>query len=124
MKYLQEVNLINEFVRQNVFFEFSIYAYSGRKLILGGSPDLLYYHNLEIHFSEPFFISGKTSWVADTDKVAIEHPSEEELMDYNLKNWIEVGYHTLKFIDQDGCGFYYTFEHMEVFQKVVKYYTE
>jgi hypothetical protein len=120
MNYNQAIIDINNFVKQFIYFEFSIYSYSENKLIIVGSPDLIYYHNIEIHLNEPFYISSKSNWIADT-KNAVQELDEAELIEYNKKNKIEIGNNTFKFLDDDGLIFYYTFNDIEIYQKVVKY---
>lgn len=115
------VSSINNFVKQFTFFEFSFYSYSNDRLIIAGSSDFLYYHNIEIHIINPFFVSSKSAWIVDTKELVIEELEGFELNEYNQKNKIEVGNYSLKFYDQDGLKFYFSFGGLEVVEKVVKY---
>lgn len=120
MNYKQSIVTINDFVKQFIFFELSIYSYSNNRLIIVGGPDLLYYHNIEIHIIEPFFISSKFKWIADTKRTVAEI-NEEEVIEYNKTNKIEIGNNTIKFFDEDGLPFYYSFREIEIVLQVIKY---
>lgn len=112
---------VNKFVKQFLFFEFNVYSLSERTLLIVGSDELEYYHTLEIHLKGVFHISSKIDWRVDVEKTAIEEVSGEDLYTYSLRNRIEVGTSTIKFIDEDGIEYYFSFTEMYVNEKLVKY---
>lgn len=118
----QTINKINDFVKQFNFYEFSIYHYSKEKLIVVGSPEMSYYHNLEIHFNNIFYLETKCSWIVDTGKPILQSLQNIELFEFNKENKIEVGNYTVQFLDQDNLKFYYTFATIEVVDGITKYY--
>lgn len=92
-------------------------------MIIVGSDNSIYYHNLEIHLILPFHISSKTDWRADVAQTVVIEPEMEEWVKYNKENRIEVGNQTIKFVDDDGLFFYFSFAEIDVVEKLVKYYT-
>ena len=50
---------------------------SFEKLIIAGSQDFCYYHNIEIHFIEPSYIEIPP-FISDVDNIVIRIASEEE----------------------------------------------
>ncbi|MCG2615168.1 hypothetical protein LZZ85_12785 [Terrimonas sp. NA20] len=124
MECKRAIERINAFVKNFIFFEFSLYSYSKEKLVIVGSQNLSYYHSIEIHLENPFHIDSRADWIVNVDSLVVKELAELEFFEYNRKNKIEVGTKALKFIDQDECVFYYAFSEIEVFEKVVKYYPE
>jgi hypothetical protein len=62
-------------------------------LIIAGSKDLSYCHNLEIIFTDVFFASTFfNGWQSDTSKPVIELPDIETNLNLNVKFEIEEGY--------------------------------
>ncbi len=92
-KHKSIVKQIDEYIRKNDWFDFHLWRYDGRKLILSGSTDLTYYHKLEIIFTDVFFASTFfDGWHSDTDKPVIEIPEHELNRELNIKFEIEQGY--------------------------------
>lgn len=92
-KYKSIVNQIDEHIRQNARFDFHLWGYDGRRLIISGSTDLTYYHKLEIIFTDVFFASiFFEGWHSDTDKPVIEIPDTNLNRELNIKFEIEQGY--------------------------------
>ncbi|NOQ71790.1 MAG: hypothetical protein GQ574_07310 [Crocinitomix sp.] len=87
------VNSIDDYIRKNKWFDFHLWRYDGRNLIIAGSSDLTYYHKLEIIFTDVFFASTFfEGWHSDTDKAVIELPDPEFNKELNIKFEIEQGY--------------------------------
>ena len=87
------VKQIDDYIRQNAWFDFHLWRYDGRKLIISGSTDLTYYHKLEIIFTDVFFASTFfDGWNSDTNKPVIEIPEYELNIELNTKFEIEQGY--------------------------------
>jgi len=116
------IKKINEFTKQFIYYEFSIYHYSKEKLIVVGSPDISYYHNLEIHLNDLFYVQAKCTWIADTNKPVVQSLNDAELIEFNKENKIEVGYNTIKFLDRDCLKHFYSFDRIELSYNVTKYY--
>lgn len=92
-KYNSIVKQIDDHIRQNVWFDFHVWSYDGRKLVISGSTDLTYYHKLEIIFTDVFYASTFfEGWHSDTDKSVIEIPNPELNRELNIKFEIEQGY--------------------------------
>ena len=87
------VNEIDNYIRENTWFDFHVWRYDGRNLIISGSIDLTYYHKLEIVFKDVFFASTFfESWRSNTNKPVIEIPEHKVNKALNLKFEIEQGY--------------------------------
>jgi len=87
------VKQIGDYIRQNAWFDFHLWRYDGRNLVISGSTDLSYYHKLEIIFTDVFFASSFfEGWHCDTDKPVIEIPNTELNIELNIKFEIEQGY--------------------------------
>ena len=85
-KHKSIVKQIDDYIRQNAWFDFHLWRYDGRKLIISGSTDLTYYHKLEIIFTNVFFASTFfEGWHSDTDKPVIKIPELELNRDLNIK---------------------------------------
>ena len=92
-KHKSTVKQIDDFIRKNLWFDFQLWLYDGRNLIIAGSIDLTYYHELEIIFTDVFFASTFfEGWRSDTEKPVIEIPDEELNRALNAKFEIEQGY--------------------------------
>jgi len=92
-KYKSVVNQIDDYIRQNTWFDFHLWRYDGRNLVISGSTDLTYYHKLEIIFTDVFFaFTFFQDWHSDTDKPVIEIPNPELNKQLNVKFEIEQGY--------------------------------
>jgi len=92
-KYKSVVKQIDDHIRLNAWFDFHLWSYDGRNLVISGSTDLTYYHKLEIIFTEVFFASTFfEGWHSDTQKPVIEIPNTELNRALNTKFEIEQGY--------------------------------
>lgn len=92
-KFKPTVKEIDNYIRQNDWFDFHLWRYDGRKLIIAGSIDLSYYHKLEIIFTDVFFASTFfQDWHSNTKNPVIELPNKELNKELNLKFEIEQGF--------------------------------
>ncbi|MBL7950883.1 MAG: hypothetical protein JNM62_04130 [Flavobacteriales bacterium] len=96
------VEEINQLVRAQEWFDFHVVECDFRKLVVGGSEDLTYYHKLEVVFENVFFFSGVISgWGTDTSKPMITIPEGEELRELNMRFEIQVGYQLFVILPED-----------------------
>lgn len=64
--------------------DFYIFSYDRSRLIIAGSSDISYYHNLEVIFFNPLYIEGETEWKCDLDnKVLSIGAVGKEIIFYN-----------------------------------------
>ena len=92
-KHKSVVTKIDDHIRENAWFDFHLWRYDGRNLVISGSTDLTYYHKLEIVFTDVFFASTFfEGWHSDTDKPVIEIPDTDLNRELNIKFEIEQGY--------------------------------
>lgn len=59
------VSLIKMHRGNDCWLDFSVYLYDKGRLIIVGSFDLSYYHQLEIIAENPSYVSGEMTWHAD-----------------------------------------------------------
>ena len=87
------VDEINSYIRKNCIDEFELKSYDGRQLSIVGSTDLIYYHKIEILFTEAFFVSAYFQrWYSNIDNSIIELLDEDERKMANIPFEIESGY--------------------------------
>ncbi len=60
------------------WLDFSVFLYERNRLIVVGSDDLSYYHNLEIIIEAPSYINGVMDWSCDLDETFIKLSSYTE----------------------------------------------
>lgn len=94
------------------WLDFSIFSYDRGKLVIAGSDDLSYYHNLEITFIQPTFIDGVTEWSCDISEEFIKHFPEIKSVEFYSD-----GERKLKVIAEDvlvnfDTVFYYQRDHL------------
>lgn len=94
------VHLIDSIIRKDVWLDFHVYKYDGHNLIIAGSTDLCYYHQLEIVFEGVFFFHGFFSgWHSDTSQPVFVLPDNVD--ELNLQFEIEQGYTLFMFKAED-----------------------
>ena len=75
----EQVEIVNEFVRKEPHFEFQVYSFSPRKLVIGGAWELDYFHQIELEFENVWFFSGcQRIDIADPQKVALRLVTDEQ----------------------------------------------
>lgn len=85
---------------QGLWFDFHVYRYESNKLIIAGSIDLCYYHQLEIIFENIQVFHGFFSgWHSDTTQVVFD--KLEERNEFNGPLEIEQGYSVFRFKTED-----------------------
>lgn len=95
------IKLINEFVKEKAFFDLTIKAYSIDNLLIVGSTDLSYYHNIEIWFNKVGRICCANDWHVDTGKPVLEIITGEQALAINLKYKILQGQTLVKLYNED-----------------------
>lgn len=96
----ETVKMIDDMIRKHAWFDFHVFRYTGRNLIVAGSTDLCYYHTLEIIFENVFCFHGFFSeWHSDTSQPVFVLPSHVET--FNLRFEIEQGYTLFMFKTED-----------------------
>ncbi|POD91404.1 hypothetical protein BV924_21235 [Pectobacterium odoriferum] len=82
MKGYELIEEINAREWKRPWLDFSIFSYDRGKLIVAGSYDLSYYHNLEITFIQPEFIDGVTEWSCDVSENFIKCHAEGKVIEF------------------------------------------
>lgn len=96
------VKKIDAVIKQNAWFDFSVAAYDGRNLVITGSTDFCYYHELEVHFHGVFFASVYfRDWKSDTTQPVFIIPEQQEACRLNYQLEIEQGYDLFIFKIED-----------------------
>ena len=94
------VEEIDNKIRGYEWLDFHVLSFDGSRLIVAGSTDLIYFHEIEIIFENVFFISGfLKGWHSDTKKEVFVLPENEK--ELNEKWEIEQGYQLFLFKIED-----------------------
>lgn len=99
----KSVEKIDALIRQNAWFDFQVSSYDGSNLVISGSIDFSYYHELEVTFHNVFFASGYfRDWKSDTTHAVFRTPEPEEAYQLNFQLEIEEGYDLFIFKVEDS----------------------
>jgi hypothetical protein len=94
------VTEIDNIIRKELWFDFHVFQYDGRRLIVAGGIDLHYFHTLEVIFNNVFFFSGYfDGWHSDTKNSVFVIPDNDS--DLNKNYEIIHGYQLFKFVTED-----------------------
>lgn len=97
------IDRINDTVKKFPFFDFSIFKFEKDNLILAGSEDLTYYHEVEIEFVCVHTIICNTEFKADTSRNVIELVDDlDEVRALNLKYDVIQGNKVFKLHSEDN----------------------
>lgn len=91
---------IDEQIRTRLWFDFHVFHYDGHRLVVAGSIDLCYYHEMEVIFENVFFIRGFfNGWHSDTSKPVFIQT--DNVSTFNTEFEIEQGYTLFIFKTED-----------------------
>ena len=108
---MNEIEIINNLVSKELWFDFEIKSYDGFTLIIIGGIDLYYRWLVEITFSDVSFILLKSDWKANSALKAIEIIDNENAK--NIKDLYYIGDNALLFslnhedVDGDNANRYF-----------------
>ncbi|WCT56196.1 hypothetical protein PQ456_01315 [Paenibacillus kyungheensis] len=99
---------INSKLKNNLWFDFEVVKYEKNEVIIGGGKSLSYPHEIEIQFTDVFFISLPMEWQTDTSKDVLVILEGEEAYNINTQFQVEQGHYIFKFIpegysEEFGC---------------------
>ncbi|MGG7670784.1 hypothetical protein ACQ4OC_19415 [Yersinia sp. J1] len=113
---MSEQSIINDIKKHDwkeSWLDFSVFLYERGRLVIVGSDDLSYYHNLEITIETPSYINGVMDWSCDLDegfmKISIQDNGSQKLS-------------TLEFYSDDELKFKVVGESISVNFDTVFYY--
>jgi hypothetical protein len=87
---------IDDIIKRQLWFDFHVLSFDGKRLIVAGGADLTYYHSLEVIFKQVFFVSGLfQEWRSDTSSKVFFIPDNK--VELNLRYGIEAGYELFAF---------------------------
>lgn len=120
---MNSLDKINQIITGRFYLEFKIYSYDNGNLIIVGSEDLIYFHELEIIFKDVFAMSLPSSWrFSSKDKPILLLNEGQEMLEVNTRFRIEQGNGIFKLVAEDNVIGYVVCKEVDVIQKVVKYY--
>lgn len=118
----EDIQALNETIQSYTFLDFYIYKMDQSNLVLAGSDDFSYYHNIEVHFINPFTVISNSFYSVDTTAPFMSLLEDEnELKKINLQYGIVIGNSIFKMISEEGEEFFIAAEKMLWFHKTVKY---
>ncbi|MFP1733904.1 hypothetical protein ACLECU_16735 [Lonsdalea quercina] len=113
---MSEQSIINDIKKHDwkeSWLDFSVFLYERGRLVIVGSDDLSYYHNLEITIETPSYINGVMDWSCDLDegfmKISFQDNGSQKLS-------------TLEFYSDDELKFKVVGESISVNFDTVFYY--
>lgn len=96
------VEEVDTLIRQHLWFDFRVFSYIGSDLIISGSTDFTYYHQLELCFHNVFFASVYfRNWRSDTTKPVFVIPEHFQSCQLNSQFDIEQKYRLFLFRTED-----------------------
>jgi len=117
------VSEINKSLSENIFYELSFFKLEKNNLIIVGSDDLAYFHNIEIEFSNVYSIECNYYFRIEPSKAVISLiENDEEAISINKKYGVTQGNHVFKILSEDNQEFYIISESISFREKVVKYF--
>lgn len=118
----EKIENINNYIGRFVFYELSILTFKDGVLVIAGSDDFLYYHNIEIVFTEVSTIICNSMFKLNTELKSINILEDiQEMRDVNLKYRVEIGNIIFKIIDEDACVYYIIAKNIDYNTSVIKY---
>jgi hypothetical protein len=110
---------LNSFIKKKAWLDFELLSLRGGTVIIVGSTDFTYFHELEVKFDDVFFIHCNTSWKTDTSYDVFVVPTLEEERKINFENSIEEGHFLIKIISDFKNSFYISAKQISVsFERV------
>lgn len=118
---IEAVAKINEYIASQFHLEMCFYEYKKYLLLVVGSEDLIYYHTIEVSFSNVDIVIGKVDWQVNTKQVSFGILCDENLHDFSIKYHVVKGYSVFYFKDEDGLYTYIVAKCVSVELNTVKY---
>lgn len=102
------VDEINTYIASKPWLDFWVSQYVNKKLVIAGSIDPSGNSDIEIVFSDVFFMSLPVEWGSDTSKGVFQLLEGIDAREINLRFRVEQGYSIFRFIPEDypeefGC---------------------
>ncbi|WAS93142.1 hypothetical protein [Nannocystis punicea] len=104
----QTVTRINNYLQQQLWFDFEVSEYQKGRLVVIGSIDTTVSHNVEIWFKDIAFVSLPMEWKTDTSAPPLSLIEGVEAVEISSRFQVEVGHHIFRFSPEDyapqfGC---------------------
>lgn len=121
----EKLSRLNDYIRSHVFFEFRLFKSDYNQLVIVGSSDFHYYHEVELVFINVHTIICNTEFKLDTSKNVMTLVEDiEEVRKLNLQYKVLVGNFIFKLIDEDDTAFYIIARDFYYDFNLIKYYSE
>lgn len=124
MIFEEKLSKLNNYLQSHAFFEFRLLRSDHDQLVIAGSSDFQYYHEIEIFFINVHTIICNTEFKLDTTKNVITLVEDEESRNLNLQYKVLAGNLIFKLIDEDDTVFYIIARDFYYDVNLVKYYSE
>ena len=112
---------LNKIIHQYKWFDFELDSINKSNLVILGSTDFSYYHELEIVFEDLHFIQCPRNWSVDTTKEVFTMPNMTELKKINIGYELEVGYELLKIVTENNSPIYISARNITYLHKKIEY---
>lgn len=117
------ISEINRIISENIFYELSFLRLEKNNLIIVGSENLEYFHNIEIEFTNVYSIECNCCFRVEPSNIVISLvESSEEAIAINEKYGVTQGNHIFKILSEDKQEFYIISESISFKENIVKYF--
>lgn len=103
----EKIAKINAYIRQNEWFDFSLQYLSSSEAIILGGKDLQYYHELEVIFSDVFYVSLCMDWKSAPSRDVLHLVEGQDAYEFNVRFNVLEGNSVFEFVIEDNEEDYY-----------------
>lgn len=87
----QQIDEINTFLQEHLWMDFEVVKYQDNELVLWGSLSMSYPYNIEIIFTDIYFVSLPFDWHTDTKVTILSIVEDDEARRINEYFRVEIG---------------------------------
>jgi hypothetical protein len=81
---------LNALIKSELWYDFYVASFDGRSMVLKGSLDTSYGHNLEIYLKQVSYVDAPIEWKIDTDEpIVAQIFSREDLEEYQRERYLD-----------------------------------
>ncbi|QDQ27029.1 hypothetical protein FNU76_12025 [Chitinimonas arctica] len=87
---LEKINELNSIIKEELWYDFYIDSYKNESIVLKGTLDASYGHNLEIRLEQVSYIDAPLQWKTDTtDDIVVSIFSKEDFGEEARKRYFD-----------------------------------
>jgi hypothetical protein len=105
---------LNHFLKDQPWFDFELWEFSGQNLKIVGAIDLTYAYTLSITFSDVFYVQLTHDWHTDTSADAFVLLTGQDAYDLNARYEVEQGYALIQINAEDKAPLFISAKEMHL----------